>query len=140
MAASALAAGTSTPARARNATCSRGPGGSRRRRVPRQSSSSARGVAWPAMSGVHAVTAVATDQWVGAGVALGTALLVVYVLRVVLARRGRRIAQAVLRGELTPEVDTRLRLVWRLLYAVVVLVGVAVALSNFEAVRDLGRT
>src|SRR4051812_20347774 len=140
MAAAACRAPTRTPARACKDACSLGPGGSSRTSVPRQSNSSARGVAWPAMTGLHGVTAASTDQWVGAAVALGGAILVVYVLRFIVGRRARRIAEAVLRGELTPQVDTRLRLMWRLLYAVVLAVGIAVALSNFQAVRDLGRT
>src|SRR4051794_9246113 len=116
-----------------------GPGGSRRTSVPRQSSSSARGVAWPAMRGLHGVTAAGTDQWVGAGVALGVSLLVVWALRFFVERRARRIAQAVLRGELSPQVDTRLRLLWRLVYAAVLAAGIAIALSNFEAVREVSR-
>src|SRR4051794_23121586 len=139
MAASASAGATSTPVRARSAARSLGAGGSRRTRVPRQSSSSARGVACPAMVAAHAVTGAAGSQWVGAAVALLVAILVVTVLRYVLHRRARRLAEAVIRGELTPEVDTRLRLLERLLYAVVLAIGVAVALSKFEVVRDLGR-
>jgi len=80
-----------------------------------------------------------TQQWVGAAVALGVAILVVTVLRWFFKRRGRRLAEAILRGELTPEADTRLRLVERLTYALVLVVGVAIALSKFEAVRDVGR-
>src|SRR5215203_4254791 len=119
MAASASAAVISTPVRARSAARSRGAGGSRRTRVPRQSSSSARGVACPAMVAAHAVTGAATSQWVGAAAALLVAVLVVTGLHYVLHRRTRRLAQAVMRGDLTPEVDTRLRLLERLLYAVV---------------------
>jgi small-conductance mechanosensitive channel len=79
------------------------------------------------------------EQWVGAGVAVAVAILVVTALRWFFNRRGRRLAQAVMRGELTPEADTRLRLVQRLVYAVVLVVGFAIALSKFEAVRDVGR-
>jgi len=86
-----------------------------------------------------AVTAAATSQWVGAAVALGIAIAVVWVLRVLFARRARKLAESVLRGDLTPEVDTRLRLIERLLYAVVLCLGVAAALSKFDAVRNVGR-
>jgi len=92
------------------------------------------------MLGGHALTAVATSRWVGAAVALGTAIVVVWVLRVLFARRARRLAAAVLRGDLTPEVDTRLRLLERLVYALVLVIGIAAALSQFDEVRDLGRT
>jgi small-conductance mechanosensitive channel len=64
---------------------------------------------------------------------------VVWALRWLFNRRGRRLAETVLRGELTPEADTRLRLVQRLTYAIVLAVGIAIALSKFEAVRDVGR-
>ncbi len=46
------------------------------------------------------------------------------VLRRAFASRGRKLAEAVTRGELSPEVDTRLRLVERLIYAVVLLIGI----------------
>ena len=52
-------------------------------------------------------------------------------------RGGRRLAQAVTRGELSQEVDTRLRFLRRLLYALIVLFGVAVAVGQFTDVGDL---
>ena len=72
---------------------------------------------------------VNTDDWVGAAVALGIALVVVTVLRFAFARR---------HVDLAPEAETRLRLVERLVYAVVLVVGIAVALSKFESVRTVG--
>jgi small-conductance mechanosensitive channel len=87
-----------------------------------------------------AVMAAATTDWVGAGIALGAALAVVWALRLFFSRRARQLAESVLRGELSPETDTRLRLVERLLYAVVLTIGAAAALSKFDAVREIGRT
>jgi small-conductance mechanosensitive channel len=52
-----------------------------------------------------------------------------------LARRGGRISAAMSGGPLTPVMDTRLRLVRRLLYAAIIVVGVAFALSAFPTVR-----
>ena len=75
----------------------------------------------------------------GAAVALGIAIAIVWVLRVLFARRARKLAESVLRGDLTPEVDTRLRLIERLIYAVVLCLGIAAALSKFDTVRDIGR-
>ncbi len=75
-----------------------------------------------------------------AGIALGAAILVVTALRVLLRRRTRTLASAVLRGELTPEADTRLRLAERFVEALVLAIGISAALSNFDAVRDIGRT
>jgi small-conductance mechanosensitive channel len=91
------------------------------------------------MPAAHAVTAAATSQWVGAGVALAVAFAVLWLLRVVFfSPRARRLAQAVLRGELNPQVDTRLRLLERAVYAVVLTIGVAIALSQFDGVRVIG--
>ena len=53
------------------------------------------------------------------------------------APRARRCAEAVTRGELSPETDTRLRFVRRLVYAVIILLGVAVALSQFGGINRL---
>jgi small-conductance mechanosensitive channel len=51
------------------------------------------------------------------------------------ARRSSRLTAAVAGGTLTAEVDTRLRLVRRLVYALIVLLGIALALSQFDGVR-----
>jgi small-conductance mechanosensitive channel len=53
------------------------------------------------------------------------------------ARRGHRLAEAVTRGHVTPVLDTRLRFLRRLLYAAVLAVGVAVALSQFTGLSKL---
>jgi small-conductance mechanosensitive channel len=81
----------------------------------------------------------ATNQWVGAGVALAIAFGVVWLLRLLFSRRARALAESVMRGELTPETDTRLRLLERLVYAGVLAVGVAAALSKFDTVRSVGQ-
>jgi len=78
------------------------------------------------------------DDVISAVVAILVSLGIVWVLRRAFARRGREIAKAVMRGELTPEVDTRLRLVERLVYALVITIGIATALSQFEGVKDVG--
>lgn len=89
----------------------------------------------------HAVTTIDTDQWVGAGVSLGVAVVILWVVRRLFsAARARRVTQAVLRGELTPGVDTRLRLLERAVYALILIFGIASALSQFEGVRIIGRT
>jgi small-conductance mechanosensitive channel len=88
---------------------------------------------------VHAVTAAGTDQWVGAGVAIAASLAALWLIRLVFfTPRTRKLAEAVLRGELNPEVDTRLRLLERAVYALVIVTGIAIALSQFDGVRTLG--
>ena len=66
-------------------------------------------------------------------------LVVAFVLaRVVdraLQRRGRRLTEAVAGGTLSPVTDTRLRLVRRLVFATIVVLGVALALAQFPAVK-----
>lgn len=69
------------------------------------------------------------NDWVQALVAIGVAVAVVTALRFAFARR---------HVDLPPEAETRLRLVERLVYAVVLTVGAAIALSQFEAVRTVG--
>ena len=54
-----------------------------------------------------------------------------------LAHRGTRLAEAVTRGELSASVDTRLRFIRRLIYAVIVVLGVAVALAQFDGINRL---
>ena len=80
---------------------------------------------------------VGTQQWILAGVFIGGALLVAFVLDRILSRRGRAIADAVERGDISRETNTRLRFVRRLLYAVIVLIGVALALSQFSGVKNV---
>jgi small-conductance mechanosensitive channel len=52
-----------------------------------------------------------------------------------ISRRGARLREVVGRGELSPVASTRLRLVRRLVYATIIVIGVALALSQFEAVK-----
>jgi len=52
-----------------------------------------------------------------------------------LARRGRTVSEAVVGGPLSAVADTRLQLVRRLLFALIVAVGIALALAQFPAVK-----
>ncbi len=52
-----------------------------------------------------------------------------------LIRRGRRLGEAVSGRELSPVADTRLRLVRRLIFATIVVIGLALALAQFPAVN-----
>src|SRR4051812_38325768 len=90
------------------------------------------------MAAGHVLTAASTNAWVGAAIALGTSIALVWVLRFVFERRAHKVAEQVLRGEISPEVDTRLRLIQRLVYATILAVGIAAALSKFDPVREVG--
>jgi small-conductance mechanosensitive channel len=52
-----------------------------------------------------------------------------------LARRGRRLTGVVAGGGLSPVADTRLRLVRRLVFATIVVVGLGLALAQFPSVK-----
>lgn len=77
------------------------------------------------------------QELISAAVSLLVALLIAFVLDRWLARRAHRIAEAVVRGDLTPEAQTRLKFLRRLLYASIILIGVAVALSQFAGLSRL---
>jgi small conductance mechanosensitive channel len=64
------------------------------------------------------------------------ALLLAHLVDRTIARRGSRLTAAV-GAELSPVASTRLRLVRRLIYATIIVLGVALALAQFEAVKRL---
>ncbi len=74
---------------------------------------------------------------VTAALSIVLALIVATVLDRSFARRGHRIAAAVSRGEVSPVLDTRLRFLRRLIYAAILLIGIAVALSQFTGLSKL---
>jgi small-conductance mechanosensitive channel len=91
------------------------------------------------MAGVHAIplAATTTEDWIWAGVSILVAIVVATIVNRLLARRGMKLAQAVARGELRPETDTRLRYLRRLLVSGILLVGIAIALLQFGGLNKL---
>jgi small-conductance mechanosensitive channel len=77
------------------------------------------------------------ERWIVAGVAIAVALVIAHLLDRTLARRGGQVANAVVRGELSAATSTRLRFVRRLAYAFIVLIGVAIAITQFEGVNRI---
>ncbi len=65
------------------------------------------------------------------------ALLAARLVDRALSRRGRSISVAVAGGELSPVATTRLRLVRRLVFAGIIVLGLAMGLSQFEGARRL---
>jgi small-conductance mechanosensitive channel len=65
------------------------------------------------------------------------ALVVATLLDRYFARRGDRFARAVGRGEVSPVLDTRLRFLRRLIYASILLIGIAIAASQFTGISKL---
>jgi small-conductance mechanosensitive channel len=78
-----------------------------------------------------------TERWIFAGISVGLALVLAYVVDRLLSKRGEQMANAVVRGELSAATSTRLRFVRRLVYAVIVLIGVALALAQFDGINKL---
>jgi small-conductance mechanosensitive channel len=65
------------------------------------------------------------------------ALIVATLLDRYIARRGHNLAAAVTRGEVSPVLDTRLRFFRRLIYAGILLLGIALAASQFTGISKL---
>jgi small-conductance mechanosensitive channel len=78
-----------------------------------------------------------TERWIYAGVSLVLAVILATLLDRALAHRGQQVASAVVRGELSAATDTRLRFIRRLVYAAIIVIGVAVALAQFDGINRL---
>jgi small-conductance mechanosensitive channel len=76
------------------------------------------------------------EWWIVVSAIVG-AVVLAFVVERLFSRRAERLAAAVTRGELSRETATRLRFVRRLTYAVILLIGVAIALSQFAAVDEI---
>jgi small-conductance mechanosensitive channel len=77
------------------------------------------------------------SDWVTAVLAILLAFLAAHLLDRYFERRGDKLAAAVSRGEVTPVLDTRLRFFRRLIYAGILLIGIAVAASQFTGISKL---
>jgi small-conductance mechanosensitive channel len=76
-------------------------------------------------------------SWVSVVVPIAVAFLLATLLDRALSHRGTDIATTVIRGDLSPEAGTRLRFIRRLAYAVIIMIGVAIALSRVNGVDRL---
>jgi small-conductance mechanosensitive channel len=76
-------------------------------------------------------------SWTSVVVPIAVAVLAAFVLDRALSRRGRNLAETVMRGDISPETGTRLRFIRRLLGAVIIMLGVAIALSRVNGVDRL---
>jgi small-conductance mechanosensitive channel len=81
--------------------------------------------------------AVETRDWVTAGVTIVIAIVVAELVDRALSRRGKRLSMAVAGGDLSPVATTRLRLVRRLVFATIILIGLALAAAQFPSVKRL---
>jgi small-conductance mechanosensitive channel len=76
-------------------------------------------------------------SWASVIVPIAVALLIAFALDRALSRRGRDLAKTVLPGGISPETGTRLRFIRRLLSALIIVLGVAIALSRVNGVDRL---
>jgi small-conductance mechanosensitive channel len=79
------------------------------------------------MPDAHFYTAATSDDWIGAGIAIALAFLVAHFVDRAIAKRGATVGELVTRGELSPAAQTRLRLIRRLVFVGIVLIGVFIA-------------
>jgi small-conductance mechanosensitive channel len=87
---------------------------------------------------VHLASLLKEDGswWIAVG-AIVAALALAFVVDRAFSRRAGRLAEAVTRGHVSRETATRLRFVRRVIYAVVLLVGVGIALSQFRGIDKI---
>ena len=81
--------------------------------------------------------AVETSDWILAGAYLLGALVIAEIVDRALSRRGRKITAVVGVGELSPVATTRLRLVRRLIFAMIILIGIALAAAQIPSISKL---
>jgi small-conductance mechanosensitive channel len=74
------------------------------------------------------------DEWIAAVITMALAFLLAYVVDHAFKRRAERLASTL---EVSRETATRLRFVRRFIYAVILLLGLAIALSQFSGVSRL---
>jgi small-conductance mechanosensitive channel len=89
------------------------------------------------MPGTEFYTAVSTSDWIVAGASVAVAFVLAYFVDRIVSRRGKRLTAAVAGGELSPVATTRLRLLRRLIFALIIVIGVAVAISQLDPVRSI---
>lgn len=90
------------------------------------------------MPGVEFYTAaVETSDWIEAGAYLVAAFAVAEIVDRALSRRGRTLTQAVGVSDLSPVATTRLRLVRRLIFATIIVIGVGLAAAQIPTISQL---
>ena len=76
-------------------------------------------------------------NWMTAVAIFAVALVIAFLVDRGFKHRGRRLAAAVMRGDLSRRTDTRLRFVRRVVYATIVLIGLALALTQFKGINRI---
>jgi small-conductance mechanosensitive channel len=92
------------------------------------------------MPRVEFYTAVETGDWVTAGVTIAVAFLIAELVDRALKQRGKRLSSAVAVGDLSPVATTRLRLVRRLIFALIIVIALAMVALQFKSVNRVATT
>ena len=77
------------------------------------------------------------DEWIAAVATMVLAFALAYLVDRAFQRRSERMANSLVRGDITPETATRLRFVRRFIYATILLIGLAIALSQFSGINRI---
>jgi small-conductance mechanosensitive channel len=77
------------------------------------------------------------DDWISAVIVMVLAFALAWVVDHAFQRRAERMASSLVRGDMSRETATRLRFVRRVIYAVILLIGLAIALSNFSGINRI---
>ena len=92
------------------------------------------------MPDVQFYTAATTsDDWIAAGVSIAVALVIAHVVDRTIAKRGGRMRELVGATNVSPATQTRLRVIRRLVYALIVLIGIAIAASRFDELSSVAK-
>jgi small-conductance mechanosensitive channel len=90
------------------------------------------------MAGAEFYTAaVETSDWIAAGAYIVGALVIAEIVDRALSRRGQTLSVAVAGGELSPVATTRLRLIRRLIFATIIVIGIGLAAAQFPSIKSL---
>jgi small-conductance mechanosensitive channel len=92
------------------------------------------------MPDVEFYTAVDTGDWITAGATIAVAFLIAEIVDRALKKRGKRLSSAVAMGDLSPVATTRLRLVRRLVFALIIMIGLAIVALQFPSVKRVAAT
>ncbi len=67
------------------------------------------------------------------------AFVIAQIVDRIISKRGERMGEFVARGQLSPAMQTRLRLIRRLVYALILVIGLAVAASQIDGVSGIAK-
>jgi small-conductance mechanosensitive channel len=79
----------------------------------------------------------ANKEWISAVITMALAFLLAYLIDRAFQRRGEKLASSLVKGDMSRETATRLRFVRRFIYAVILLLGLAIALSQFSGINRI---